>query len=436
MLRNHEKFVRFYIKCHDQLKAYKKVYSTANKTSVRTGAARLMAREDIKAAIEKINGPAREKETAQLQETVKEQLKLDIIDNLRRRHECAQIILGKKKIARHFKFKDHIETVEDEPSPAALLRAIELDAKLEYGWHIRERGAVAEKRKKDEEPKYPQGCEVEIHEFEETDPEKILRRQWEAENPDKVNIDIIQKNESFTISAKNYLEAPPWQTDPDWYENQSNNSTETIQYNATLIPQKLPQNDYISNESPHQGDRGLSSKSHLQFTTIEKISNSVAICSNNPSKSIEHQSTVKAVLENSDATFNTHNESAPTLKGDDVLQNETESGGIPPFRMTANNKNETFGGRGNNRVKPTPPEEDYTPLGKTIEEYYLIYLNDQHSINYRNHQNLLKMYETRKLPKEERAEVEKQTGWQFHPDNYGYIRKIDSMKKQVPSKGI
>jgi hypothetical protein len=376
MIRNHEKFVRHYIKCGDKEKAYKKVYPGTSKQSARTGAARLLAREDVQAAVEKLKGPLREKEMVKLQEAVKEQMQLDILDTLQKRHHCAQIVLGKRKVLRHIRLKDRVEDVYDDPSPAAILRAIELDTKLEHGWHIRDKRAAAEKKKKDEEPKYPEGCEIEIHEFEKTDPEMELRRQWEAANPDKVNIEIIEKNESFTLSGRKYLVTPPWQSDPDWYEKQGG------------IPQNLPDQANQENRENHGSE-------------------SVADCSNHPAQATENQNSAKPHPENSQAAINTLFNKSPN--------------------MSISNKSPLQGDSG---------YEDYKPLGKTIEEHYLIYLKDQHSINYRNHQNLLKLYEARKLPEEERAVIEKQTGWEFHPHNYGYIRKIPSMKKQVPSKGI
>jgi hypothetical protein len=219
MNKKQKLFAEEYIKHSDAAKAYKKAYPKTNSKSARTSAARLLRRQEIAAFINLGLEPAHKKAMTKLQATATERIKLEMLDTEQRRHACALMVLGKWKVRRNIRLKDQVIEVLDDPSPHAVLRAIELDAKLEHGWYIRDK-KTSKGRAADAEPIAPEGCEIVIDGFANPDLKKELQLQWERDNPGKVAHHIIDKNEIFTLSKRQYLEPPPWETDPEWGDKQ------------------------------------------------------------------------------------------------------------------------------------------------------------------------------------------------------------------------
>lgn len=153
----HLAFARHYLKGCTQAEAYLKVYGGSHANAKSRGSD-LCKRNDIAAYLAQHHLADYEDTEAEL-EVHARQKKLDIDT---RRELLAAIALGERTYNRHYNVKGELITKTDELPPNALLRAIELDAKLEAGWYDRkpmpkltpeekQQQKEMEKKKKEEE---------------------------------------------------------------------------------------------------------------------------------------------------------------------------------------------------------------------------------------------------------------------------------------------
>ncbi|MBL7684109.1 MAG: terminase small subunit [Flavipsychrobacter sp.] len=130
MKPQHEIFVREMIRHGNRSLAYKAAYPDAKDEALRTAAARLLAKPHIQQAIDAVMQPLREKAIAELEQQATERVKEEICSLQQRREVLAKIILGRMQVKKHIRLKDTIHEVYDDVSPAAVIRAIDLDSKL------------------------------------------------------------------------------------------------------------------------------------------------------------------------------------------------------------------------------------------------------------------------------------------------------------------
>lgn len=130
MKQEHKVFINEYLATGDKYHAYKKAYPDAGGEALRTAARRLLRVPEIKKAVLRADAAATEKATELLEQTRIEQLESELTSIRKKRAILARMIDGEYKVKRCVKLKDHIETVEDDLNPYALLRAMELDTKL------------------------------------------------------------------------------------------------------------------------------------------------------------------------------------------------------------------------------------------------------------------------------------------------------------------
>jgi len=130
MKPQHEIFVREMIRHGNKTKAYLAAYPTATGEALRTAATRLLNKPHVQQAINNVMQPLREKAVAELEAMATQRIKEEICSLQQRREALAKIILGKMQVKKHIRLKDGIQEVYDDVSPAAIIRAIDLDSKL------------------------------------------------------------------------------------------------------------------------------------------------------------------------------------------------------------------------------------------------------------------------------------------------------------------
>ncbi|MBW7912838.1 MAG: hypothetical protein H3C54_03855 [Taibaiella sp.] len=130
MRTEHRLFAHHYIISGDKEKAYSIVYPNASGESLKVNARRLLRRKEIREFVDReLTANAQLVLAARLAEQerriAEEYATLDLA-----RRKLRAIIMGEHKVKRYFKYKNHIEVVEEECSPFAVLRAIDTDRKL------------------------------------------------------------------------------------------------------------------------------------------------------------------------------------------------------------------------------------------------------------------------------------------------------------------
>lgn len=130
MKPQHEIFIREMIRHGNKTQAYLAAYPDATGEALRTAATRLLNKPHIQQAINCVLQPIREKAAAELENAASQRIKEEICSLQQRREVLAKIILGKMQVKKHIRLKDSIHEVYDDATPAAIIRAIDLDSKL------------------------------------------------------------------------------------------------------------------------------------------------------------------------------------------------------------------------------------------------------------------------------------------------------------------
>lgn len=131
----HQLFAHHYIITGDKDQAYKIAYPNAEGEPLKNAARRLINHPDVRQYITKRLAEAEDK-ALQQERAIEQQREADEYASLMlKRKVLRNIISGQQKQQRHFKFKNHLETIEDNMSPFAIIRAIELDTKLAADWY-------------------------------------------------------------------------------------------------------------------------------------------------------------------------------------------------------------------------------------------------------------------------------------------------------------
>lgn len=131
MTSKHLKFCLFYLQTNDPGVAYKMVYPKANNHSVYAAASRLMARPDVSAWIKETEERVHDRALREIEEDMGGVLKNQLLTINQKRAVLTKIITGETKRVRHIKTKYSYEKVEDDLPVYAVLRAIDMDTRLE-----------------------------------------------------------------------------------------------------------------------------------------------------------------------------------------------------------------------------------------------------------------------------------------------------------------
>lgn len=149
MKNTYQTFVNELLEHGDKFRAYKAAYPNASGESLRVATNRLLQRPEIQELLSDAGKAARAKALVSFEENVSAELQDQFTSIQEKRRILHLMITGQWKTKRYIKLKDRIEEVEEDISPHALLRAIELDAKLEE-WQRRLAAEQEEARKLEE----------------------------------------------------------------------------------------------------------------------------------------------------------------------------------------------------------------------------------------------------------------------------------------------
>lgn len=125
----HQIFITHYLRTQNKRQAYKEAYpNIADGDSLRSAANRLY--RQLQPFIESLTAHATTLALDELMTEAKEVIKTNICTLQQRREVLGKMITGQMQVKRHIRLRDTIVEVYDDVSPAALVRAIDLDSRL------------------------------------------------------------------------------------------------------------------------------------------------------------------------------------------------------------------------------------------------------------------------------------------------------------------
>lgn len=125
----HKTFITHYLRAQNKKLAYKEAYpNVADGDSLRSAANRLY--RQLQPFIESLTAHATTLALDELMTEAKEVVKTSICTLQQRREVLGKMITGQMQVKRHIRLRDTIVEVYDDVSPAALVRAIDLDSRL------------------------------------------------------------------------------------------------------------------------------------------------------------------------------------------------------------------------------------------------------------------------------------------------------------------
>ena len=117
------------------MKACQLVYPGTADESARTAANRILRNHpEIEAAFKASEERHEQEVKAKADEAVPQRAEERVAGKQRKREFLCRVMFGDIKTKKNIKFKDRTEEVENDMSPFAMLRAMELDCKLEDGY--------------------------------------------------------------------------------------------------------------------------------------------------------------------------------------------------------------------------------------------------------------------------------------------------------------
>lgn len=125
----HKTFITHYLRTQNKRQAYKEAYpNVADGDSLRSATNRLY--RQLQPFIEILTAHATTLALDELMAEAKELIKTNICTLQQRREVLGKMITGQMQVKRHIRLRDTIVEVYDDVSPAALVRAIDLDSRL------------------------------------------------------------------------------------------------------------------------------------------------------------------------------------------------------------------------------------------------------------------------------------------------------------------
>lgn len=133
----HLEFCMNYLQTNDPGVAYKMTYPKTGIKSLYAAASRLMARPDVSAWIAETRHHMQERLLREIEDTQVQAKKQQVLSITEKRAVLTALILGEAKRTRHIPTKYGITKVEEDQPIYAILRAIDLDTRLEnYQNHL------------------------------------------------------------------------------------------------------------------------------------------------------------------------------------------------------------------------------------------------------------------------------------------------------------
>lgn len=131
MKTEHQSFIIEMIKHGDKVKAYQKVYPNAGDYSARKSAERLMRIPEVAAELSEAMLSIQERAYTEAYQTCLEQQRTQLLSIMKKREILTQLATCQMKVGRYIKDEDGYRMVYEDPRPRDIIRAIEVDTRLE-----------------------------------------------------------------------------------------------------------------------------------------------------------------------------------------------------------------------------------------------------------------------------------------------------------------
>ncbi len=154
----HQTFLIEMLSHGDKLRAYQAAYPSASGEAMRTAANRLLRHRVIAGRLAEVHHRAEARLQQHIQQAAEKEA-AQMVSLHEKRLILARMIRGQWKQVKHIKLKDTLHAVENDITPSALLRAIELDCKLATGKY-KEPAPPAAKPKPAIAPPLPEATQV------------------------------------------------------------------------------------------------------------------------------------------------------------------------------------------------------------------------------------------------------------------------------------
>lgn len=136
MKPKHMQFAMNYLRTKDAELAYKLTYPRAGVQSLASAASRLLARDDISTWLEATEDAIRSRAIAEVEQEEAGKLRHELLSINQKRDILAKMATGQYKRKRFIKTKYGATQVEDDLHPFAILKAIDLDTRLEMFYNF------------------------------------------------------------------------------------------------------------------------------------------------------------------------------------------------------------------------------------------------------------------------------------------------------------
>ncbi|WP_276132782.1 hypothetical protein [Polluticoccus soli] len=369
-------YVKEYIRTGDKERAYGKAYPNAQPQSRKPAAWRLSRRPEIQELIDEKQKASIEKGFAAAEAEAAERHKKDFLSLHERRVELARIVRRQARMNKYYKFKEEVKTMEvTVDNPAAILRAIELDTKLEAEYFAKKPAVEKAKETRTDEEKFRLLIYID---------KKAFGGEEEDLTDEEYDYAIKQSltNDGFRI-------CPP-KLRPDWEELGCviHRDMETGKYEYHCPADKVK-------------TRQENGKTIYYYEQEEK----------------DKEQVTSGNIDSRQTTGTEH-------EAEKSLMRHAEPEKLPPQPPVRQ------------YIYPTDraatKRDEWAPIERVLDDYWEYYLKNQNMTNMRGHEAIVRLSRSRNLPPEKRRELELETGWEFHPDRPGLVRRVNHGHAQKP----
>lgn len=131
MKTEYQSFIIEMMKHGDKVKAYQKIYPKANEYSARKSAERLLRLPEIADELNEAVSAIQHRAYKEAYRTCHEQQKTYLLSIMKKREILTQIATCQMKVGRYVKEEDGYQMVYEDPRPRDIIKAIEVDTRLE-----------------------------------------------------------------------------------------------------------------------------------------------------------------------------------------------------------------------------------------------------------------------------------------------------------------
>lgn len=408
--QNHLAFIRHYLQCRNQAMAYRKVYKCSAATA-RANGNKLYNRPEIKAAILQKTAALEQRARDMAESEITAALAEQYLSIHEKRMLLTAMMRGRHKVNRYFKMKDEVKILEDNLPPHTLLRAIDMDTRLENGWY-------------DRKP-LPQ-----------TPAEKLLQKEQEKkrkEEEERKNAER-QKNLVVVFGRKScnsqYPDLAPEEEKALW---QLSLQYESIDAKAMPLPGKFADCGCTMERNMDTGMYYMACPDEPEANAVTARENSVLV-SPQSLQPLDDEELARIAKNSPLISAALRNELTIVLRpGGNRGHAATTTPVIelPPPVCTADagTQAEEIATDDNHPLQAqgaaglAPGTGDYRPAKEISEEYWQAWVNNATQKNHASYREVFALCKAGSLPPEKRKVIELTSAWEFHPQNPQLIRK-------------